>query len=557
MAANKQDLYSYHVFLFPFQWQYCGKDHRDKNFEEKTHLKYFCEQLASYAPKWRRRPLTIESRLIYNEYNYFYDFVRDILYDQDPKNQYGSSDLPSQDDVLAHFEYDIPEDSERYIIQTGGKHYELLIENIFLHLYNTGIGVLSFHLNNREPNQADPESILKINQFGRRLYPPFLALEMNRIGTLQQSLPGLFNEGLKICQYVELPQSIGLSFLEHEDFSHYAEESDFKKGVFRLPSFISGLMGKIPIITRKSDESMYENQIFLNPVLDDRMFVVCWYGNNDIVSNLSKDGKLLMSDGQKFDYLKDEWLYRFAYCDINLSCQNDQMIAKALKDNVNARWGNYGTFFAASRYSFVCLTNELSTLRANYAAFVLNHLQTMYYKIAELCLVQRSCIIRFSDEVSNISALNPAPGNQLAEKVSSLYKQYIRFVNRIYFREVTAQEQGIELYQLLQDNMRIENHVKDLDTEIQELHNYLLMEEQRKQNRVIGRLTIIAAVFLPATLFSGILGMNDLQAAFLDEGNKINSLIFNLAFIATGLVLGIIIAYRHQFVLSKLTRTKN
>ena len=130
MAANKQDLYSYHAFLFPFQWQYCGKDHRDKNFEEKTQLKYFCEQLARYAPKWQRRPLTIESRLIYNEYNYFYDFVRDILYDQDPKNQYGSSDLPSQDDVLAHFEYDIPEDSERYIIQTGGKHYELLIENI-------------------------------------------------------------------------------------------------------------------------------------------------------------------------------------------------------------------------------------------------------------------------------------------------------------------------------------------------------------------------------------------------------------------------------------------
>lgn len=556
MADNRQDLYSYHVFLFPFQWHYCGKDQCDKNFEEKTHLNFFCDQLALYATKWQRRQLTIESRLIYNEYNYFYDFVRDILYDQDPANQNGPSDVSSQDAVLAHFEYDIPEDSERYIIQTGGKHYELLIENIFLHLYNTGIGVLSFHLNNRDPNQADPESILKINQFGRRLYPPFLALEMDKIGTLQQSLPGLFNEGLKICQYVELPQSLSLSFLAPEDFSHYATESDFKKGVFRLPSFISGLMGKVPIITRKSDESRHVNQIFLNPVLDDRMFVVCWYGNNGIVSNLSKNGKLLKSAGQKYAYLKDEWLYKFAYCDVNLSCQNEQMVAKALKENVNARWGNYGTFFAASRYSFVCLTNELSYLRENYAAFVLNHLQTMYYKIAELCLVQRSCIIRFSDEVANISALNVAPGNQLAEKVSSLYKQYIRFVNRIYFREVTAQEQGIEIYQLLQHNMRIENHVKDLDTEIQELHNYLLMEEQRKQNKVIGRLTIIAAVFLPATLFSGILGMNDLQEAFLEKGNKINSLMFNLAFIAIGLILGLIIAYLHPLSLSKFTKTK-
>jgi len=37
----------------------------------------------------------------------------------------------------------------------------------------------------------------------------------------------------------------------------------------------------------------------------------------------------------------------------------------------------------------------------------------------------------------------------MSKKVSDLYLAYIRFVNKIYFREVTAYEQGIELYDML------------------------------------------------------------------------------------------------------------
>jgi Mg2+ and Co2+ transporter CorA len=107
----------------------------------------------------------------------------------------------------------------------------------------------------------------------------------------------------------------------------------------------------------------------------------------------------------------------------------------------------------------------------------------------------------------------------LSERVSSLYKQYLQFVNRIYFREVTAQEQGIELYNMLQKHMQIERNVKDLDAEIEELHSYVTMIEQQKQSRNIELLTVIGALFILPTFLISYIGiiilpnLTDKQAA--------------------------------------------
>jgi Mg2+ and Co2+ transporter CorA len=96
----------------------------------------------------------------------------------------------------------------------------------------------------------------------------------------------------------------------------------------------------------------------------------------------------------------------------------------------------------------------------------------------------------------------------LTDRVSNLYKQYIRFVNRIYFREVTAQEQGIEFYDMLQKHMKIESNVKDLDDEIGELHSYTTLIEEQKQNQNIELLTVIGALFILPSFINGFFGMN-------------------------------------------------
>lgn len=46
-----------------------------------------------------------------------------------------------------------------------------------INLYATGVGFLSFYLKNEDCTQNSPEDILAINQYGRRIMPPFSMIQ--------------------------------------------------------------------------------------------------------------------------------------------------------------------------------------------------------------------------------------------------------------------------------------------------------------------------------------------------------------------------------------------
>lgn len=103
-------------------------------------------------------------------------------------------------------------------------------------------------------------------------------------------------------------------------------------------------------------------------------------------------------------------------------------------------------------------------------------------------------------------------------EVSSLYQDYIVFINRFYFKEVTAQDQGIELYDMLQKNLRLESMVRDLDGDIQELHQYVSMVEDKARNTKADQLNVIVAVLGVAALVTGFWGMNRVCDVFGSHG---------------------------------------
>lgn len=409
--------------------------------------------------------------------------------------------------LIANYEYDIPAEHWTYRIDVpGAKEYVLNVDSILLHLYNNGVGVISFHLNNRSEEQSSPQDILNINQFGRRVYPPFFAVEPDTVGTPYQYNPGGFEQGLRTVKGMELANKISLGPEGlFDDFARYTFEENLKEQLFIIPRFISGLFPGINLTHYKQTE---EAGIHLSPILDDRMFVVCWYGNNKLAEGLQgwDKSKKQYPEGD-YTYKWDEWWFKFIYVDGGQkTCQNEVLTKKLTEACTNDRWVGYGTLYGTTRYSLVCLTKSLKSL--GNSAFLVNHMQTMYYKMAELALVQRACVLRFSDEVTEISSLKEPDVETLSAKVSSLYLQYIRFVNKIYFREVTTQEQGIELYDKLHQAMCLPKHVEDLDNEIAELHTYVSMLEERKRNRDLAMLTRIGAVFIVPSFIAGFLGMN-------------------------------------------------
>jgi len=187
----------------------------------------------------------------------------------------------------------------------------------------------------------------------------------------------------------------------------------------------------------------------------------------------------------------------------DITVQDDEMHQELIEKATYKRWNKYGTFFGITRYSFVCLSQGNGFTRD---VLPLPHIKTMYFQMVSLLLVQRASLLRFSDEITAISDIRD--GKPSTKEISILYKNYLRFVNKLYFKEITAQDQGIELYDKALEILNISRDVKDLQQEIMTLNGYAFLEQEREEKKEMQKLTEIATYFLPATLIVGIFGMN-------------------------------------------------
>ncbi len=441
--------YSFHSFMFPFRWKIKDLDY--KSFSEQIALKNI---RYAQSLNWERCAIppsdNKESDDLYNERNYFYEFVHPALYDYN-----------TEESLVRHFERrETKYNPVKYRIVCGKNRqtYELDVKYININLYATGVGVLSFYLeNNHYPEIID---VLAINQYGRRVFPPFIADVAFR------------NE---VAHSLEFE---GLNGVYFEDFSGYTNTVKSNTPA----SFITRMVHEVA------------DNIELQPVVDDRMFVMCWYKNDEwsqkFVDNYAG---FLESD--------ENW-YRFIFVDYeSTTCQNEFMRQRIINESTYERWQNWYSLYGVSRYSLVYLTNE------GCPSFLTNYFETEYTRMAELVLIQRATVLRFSSEITQISNMSTQKGFE--ERVSSLYKEYIRFENQIYFREVSAQDQGIEIYQKLYSAMNLKEQVEKLDSEIQELYNYVTLSEDHRTSRTMSLLTWITTIFLPITVIAGYFSMND------------------------------------------------
>jgi hypothetical protein len=442
--------YSFHTFMFPFRWKI--KDLDNRPFSEQIDLNNI---RYAQSPNWER--LTVptvdkESDDLYNERNYFYEFVHAALYDDN-----------SEHTIIRHFERREPKNGDvTYHIVCGEdrKEYVLDVNAINLNLYSTGVGVLSLFMHN--DSYPDAEDVLFINQYGRRVFPPFI----NDVNIRTEIAYSIGFEGL--------------NGIYAEDFSSYTN-----KVVSNTPAaFITKMVHEVA-----------EN-IVMQPVIDDRMFVLSWYKNDQMAEHFKRN-----NDGYK-EFLHSDWWYKYVFVDGgSKTCPNDDLSHRLIDSATYPRWQQWGTLYGVSRYSMVMLTST------GCPDFLTTYFETEYARMAELAFMQRATVLRFSSEITKISNMSLEKG--FGTRVSSLYKEYIRFENQIYFREVSAQDQGIEMYKLLFDAVNLKEQVEKLDDEIEELYNFVSLREDRLTNRTMSLLTWITTIFLPVTVVAGFFSMND------------------------------------------------
>ncbi len=455
-------LNSYHIYLFPFQWS--KKESKDKEFSKRFSLDGIATAIDS---QWENivEPKNHDYKVeLYNEKNFFYKFVHKALYDSGIKEKATVKHFERKEAYEQDVVYEIG-------VKAGYKStYRLKLNSIGLDVFSTGTGILMFYLENSEYSKI--EDVRRINQYGRRVFPPFIGADNYEETT----------KGAELADYICIKGLNGGESRYFEDFSQVSKSMQ----PWGTAKFIKSLLDD------------FNPKLEIEPVVDDRMFTMCWYFDNN-------HGNRISDNKEFYKFLRSDAWHQYLYIDSSYStCQNDRMQKELLEKNTYTRWQKFGTLYGITKKSFMVMSHDGNIPKK----VLLTYFRTTYVRIVELALIQRASILKFSAEVANLSSLAENNKQKLADRIGDFYKSYIRFVNQIFFREITAQDQGIELYDLLLENLRTQEQVKDLDTEIGELHNYATLLDEKEQNRNLSLLTILGSLFLVPSFIVGYFGMN-------------------------------------------------
>lgn len=488
---------SRHVFYFPFSWDW-------KDEKKRKNVAFKGLNLIE-SDKWRKgntKDDNEELKRLFNEFNYFFPFIHKELYEYTDEMGGMLASVLSEEEIrkwkdeprMLHFESKSSDLKYEIVVkvkedgETRWRKYSLDIDAVNLNFYSTGVGLLSIYTrnisgfclqtkersdwNNAEKRIIDRDDVLKINQFGRRVMPPF------------------YNDLEYRSEIAESIRISGTGIDLYDDFSDFkkTENNIIKPASWKCSKVISGLL------------SDFEEHIRYEIVIDDRMFVMAWYKNATCLSwakndlDNSKGNKVAKNEGKNY------W-YRYLFVDNeSATCQNPHMRLNLLKNHSYLRWTDCDSLYGVTRYSFVYLTN------AGVPDFLLDYFETIYARMVELVLMQRATVLKFSERINLIA--NESDTLEKRKEINSLCDDYIKFKNQFYFKEVTAQDQGIEMYDMLQKSLRLEEMVKDLDEDIQELYQYHSILEEQEGNRKAQTLNVILGVFTPAAFVVSLLSYN-------------------------------------------------
>lgn len=586
------DAFSKHIFLFPFKFE-VEPNSKGKKKQKEAERNYKFIEYIEYIYKSQKEE---DKATYYNEKKYFHDFAHQALFpDKNNSNNLIYSvkkdlDLIYRICINKKKHEKLKKDPLKILTNHEPKeivfeliHIDLQLRNVQIDLYKEGIGILSFHMEYCPPNDVSKEdkldNVLMINQYGRRIYPPFLYLKYEDFGkfkysdrnnkrkVFQNSIDEVSGQNLSNplagTKHRELAESISMfkqgsnptedEVCDWKEFNNIAELD--LNSLHYIPKHIlrflelkrsdkkdeSRYLFEIPINNKKK-QNKYE--MTLEPILDDRMFVMCWLGTEQLNSNFAKDRNNLIKEKDDFGYvlsdlcqrkhggyeaggfyrnfdqnrslainksfdgygfIANDFWYKYIFVDGDAkSCQCETMQEKLAEKHTYDRWVDYNTLYGVTRYSFNMISAPLKELRkpSNNAAFVVEYFQTTYFKMVSLVLVQRSMILKYSKDINDYYSCekNVIEGDKLES-----YPNYLRFINNYFFREISTQEQGIELYEMLLEQLRIENQAKELEKEYDELYRLNNIESTRKSGTRMKIFTIIACIFAIPSLLNGFL----------------------------------------------------
>lgn len=153
----------------------------------------------------------------------------------------------------------------------------------------------------------------------------------------------------------------------------------------------------------------------------------------------------------------------------------------------------------------------------------MHQIETTYFYIYILALHQKYALLRLSNVASKLSYdLEQVGEENYTEQnllISKLRNQIVRFMLRSSYNQVTNITHYGHLYEMIRENLRINDLFDELHDELDALSSYTdaaekrmhLIEEQEKKvatEKFNNKITAITLFFLPVTVITGFFGMN-------------------------------------------------
>jgi len=225
----------------------------------------------------------------------------------------------------------------------------------------------------------------------------------------------------------------------------------------------------------------------------------------------------------------------------------DQLLAGALY----LRFRNQGTYYGFTRYSGIYLTHRRLEDDWFPRNVLQHHFDNMYFTMASLLLLMRASLLDFSRRHAQLTqklrGLHDTEQHSLA--IEDLRNDFLKLTNKYWFNEITAQEQGIEIFDLWSRRMDNKRHFDEVEAETRALHEHGQAAAERSL-RHLTYLNVSAVLIAIIALILGALGTSELAW----EGNLgwYNFVVIGPISLALGLLLGWFGFKKGQWIMSKL-----
>ena len=423
MSSNNkaENIYSYHTFLLAFHYDGDNKPAENGNWKKDDLMDFSKSNITDE-----------EKRLNYQRIQYFTPEARSLLFDKEN-----------------HFVYDLSGKEATYKIVKEQTEYVLDVNSIRAILFEGNIGVLIIELENTKYQSI--EDVNKINEYGRRINLPYIGKEGEPHALVANKI----------------------TFLgETEDFVQKGKDilsqdniDDLKDGYIMKP------------VEKLLDELLPQHGKIV-PVLDDRMFVCCMVRDSKLSNELSS-GKDIYLDREL-----SQKIYALSFIDANgASCKSVEMREEILKRCIDSRWRDWGTIDVITHHSLIRITGGVEV---DIVDSVVNPFLIQYVYLAIGALVQRATILSLSAEsaeISNKYLLNDF-SEELNNELKNLKKKYVYAQNNIFLHELTVQEQGVEEFDMLKNELYIDNSLENLNNKIDGLYGYVKEYSDDKRARL-------------------------------------------------------------------------